>query len=218
MADLEFAQNAAPETVTIALSTEQEARYERITRNLQEVTSGDIIRKVLADGETPRAYWGTATTGRPHIAYCVPLMKIADFLNAGVHVKILLADLHAFLDANKSTMDTLKYRVKYYSHLLHAVFTTLGVPTDKLEFVTGTSYQLTAEYTLDMYKWVYYPARPALTPGSTPLPPSRPPSTPVPTSSRSPSRPSCRRSSTLVSRPLTSSTSMSTCSLAVSTR
>lgn len=154
MADLEFAQAAAPETVTIALSPEQEARYERITRSLQEVTSGDIIRKVLADGETPRAYWGTATTGRPHIAYCVPLMKIANFLNAGVHVKILLADLHAFLDANKSTLETLQHRVKYYSHLLHAVFTSLGVPTDKLEFVTGTSYQLTAKYTLDMYKYV----------------------------------------------------------------
>jgi tyrosyl-tRNA synthetase len=141
--------------VTIALSPEQEARYERITRNLQEVTSGDIIRKVLAEGETPRAYWGTATTGRPHIAYCVPLMKIADFLNAGVHVKILLADVHAFLDASKSSMESLKHRVPYYSHLLHAVFTTLGVPTDKLEFVTGSSYQLTPEYTFDMYKWVF---------------------------------------------------------------
>lgn len=26
-----------------------------------------------------------------HIAYCVPLLKIADFLTAGVHVKVLLA-------------------------------------------------------------------------------------------------------------------------------
>lgn len=68
MADLEFAQAAAPETVTIALSPEQEARYERITRSLQEVTSGDIIRKVLADGETP------ARTGaqRPPVVPTLP--------------------------------------------------------------------------------------------------------------------------------------------------
>lgn len=26
-----------------------------------------------------------------HIAYCVPLLKIADFLTAGVNVKVLLA-------------------------------------------------------------------------------------------------------------------------------
>lgn len=59
MADeLEFAAQAEEKTVTVALNADAEARYERITRNLQEVTSGDIIRKVLAEGETPRAYWG----------------------------------------------------------------------------------------------------------------------------------------------------------------
>ncbi|WVQ82222.1 phosphoribosylaminoimidazolesuccinocarboxamide synthase [Cryptococcus sp. DSM 104549] len=61
--------------------------------------------------------------------------------------------LHAFLDASKSTLETVQHRVKYYSRLLHAVFTTLGVPTDKLEFITGTSYQLKADYTLDVYKF-----------------------------------------------------------------
>lgn len=59
MADeLAFASQAEEKTVTIALNADAEARYERITRNLAEVTSGDIIRKVLAEGETPRAYWG----------------------------------------------------------------------------------------------------------------------------------------------------------------
>ncbi|GMK58017.1 hypothetical protein CspeluHIS016_0500490 [Cutaneotrichosporon spelunceum] len=151
--ELEFINQKEEKTVTIALNPEAEARFERITRDLAEVTSADIIRQVLADGETPRLYWGTAPTGRPHIAYCVPLIKIADFLSAGVHVKVLLADIHAFLDANKSTMDVLKYRVKYYSYLLHAVLTTLGVPTDKLEFVTGSSYQLKPDYTLDVYRF-----------------------------------------------------------------
>ncbi|KAL1413623.1 hypothetical protein Q8F55_001398 [Vanrija albida] len=148
--ELEFAQATNEVTVTIPLSPENEERFSLITRNLQEFTGGDIIRKVLADGETPRLYWGTAITGRPHIAYCVPIVKIADFLNAGVHVS---RNLHGFLDANKSSWETLKHRVVYYSNLLHAVFTTIGVPTDKLEFVQGTTYQLTPEYTLDMYKY-----------------------------------------------------------------
>lgn len=103
MADeLEFAHQKEDKTVTVALNAEAEERFERIARNLAEVTSADIIRKVLADGETPRLYWGTAPTGRrefdapaqltaAHIAYCVPLIKIADFLSAGVHVKVLLA-------------------------------------------------------------------------------------------------------------------------------
>ena len=37
-----------------------------------------------------KLYWGTATTGKPHIAYFVPMMKIADFLRAGCEVIISL--------------------------------------------------------------------------------------------------------------------------------
>merc|ERR1712137_1359437 len=51
------------------------------------------MRKKLEEGEF-KIYWGTATTGRPHIAYFVPISKIADFLNAGCAVTILFADLH----------------------------------------------------------------------------------------------------------------------------
>nr|XP_019010815.1 phosphoribosylaminoimidazolesuccinocarboxamide synthase [Kwoniella pini CBS 10737]OCF49596.1 phosphoribosylaminoimidazolesuccinocarboxamide synthase [Kwoniella pini CBS 10737] len=153
MADPAYTQQAAENPSSIALSAEKEAEFERITRGLQEYTGGDIIRKVLSENRTVKAYWGTAPTGRPHIAYCVPLVKIADFLTAGVHVKILLADLHAFLDASKSSLQTVQYRVKYYSILLKTVFTVLGVPVDKLEFVTGSSYQFKADYTLDVYKF-----------------------------------------------------------------
>lgn len=56
--ELEFAQATNEVTVTIPLSPENEERFSLITRNLQEFTGGDIIRKVLADGETPRLYWG----------------------------------------------------------------------------------------------------------------------------------------------------------------
>jgi hypothetical protein len=42
----------------IALSAEKEAEYERITRNLAEMTSGEILRKVLAEDRTVKCYWG----------------------------------------------------------------------------------------------------------------------------------------------------------------
>ena len=32
-------------------------------------------------------YWGTATTGRPHVAYYVGVTKISDFLKAGCEVR-----------------------------------------------------------------------------------------------------------------------------------
>ncbi|TFK64443.1 tyrosine tRNA ligase [Pluteus cervinus] len=127
-------------------------KYEIITRRLQEVLGGDSIKAILAEGRSPKCYWGTAPTGRPHIGYFVPLTKIADFLRAGVEVKILLADVHAFLDNLKAPLELVAHRTKYYQYILLAVFKSLGIPTSKLTFVEGSSYQLTREYNLDNYK------------------------------------------------------------------
>jgi len=74
-----------------------------ITRNLQEVLGTDQMRKILENRDL-RVYWGTATTGAPHIGYFVPMSKIADFLRANCHVTILLADLHAFFRQLKGSM------------------------------------------------------------------------------------------------------------------
>ena len=68
-----------------------------ITRNLQETLGEDRIEEVLKTRDL-KVYWGTATTGKPHIAYFVAMSKIADFLSAGCEVTILFADLHAYLE------------------------------------------------------------------------------------------------------------------------
>ncbi|EPQ29967.1 uncharacterized protein PFL1_02639 [Pseudozyma flocculosa PF-1] len=128
-------------------------RFELITRDLAEVLGQDIIKSVLDKGERPlRLYWGTAPTGRPHIGYLVPLTKIADFLRAGVEVKVLLADIHAFLDNLKAPIELVRHRVNYYKAVLTAVFRSIGVPTDRLVFVVGSSYQLTEAYNMDNYR------------------------------------------------------------------
>lgn len=44
------------------------------------------INKLLTSGKNIRIYWGTAPTGRPHIGYFVPVLKIADLLKAGLNV------------------------------------------------------------------------------------------------------------------------------------
>ncbi|KAI0366480.1 tyrosine tRNA ligase [Pilatotrama ljubarskyi] len=129
-----------------------EDKYELITRRLQEVLGADLIKGILAEGRTPKCYWGTAPTGRPHIGYFVPLTKVADFLRAGVEVTILLADVHAFLDNLKAPLELVAHRTEYYKKILLAVFTSLGIPTSRLRFVEGSSYQLTKEYNLDNYR------------------------------------------------------------------
>lgn len=42
---------------------------------------------MLKAGKNISVYWGTATTGKPHVAYYVGVAKLADFLRAGCEVK-----------------------------------------------------------------------------------------------------------------------------------
>ena len=95
---------------------------------------------------------GTATTGRPHCGYFVPMVKLAQFLRAGCTVKILLADIHGFLDNLKAPIELINYRAQYYRHVISALLVSLHVPVDRLEFVLGSSYQLTAKYTMDLFR------------------------------------------------------------------
>ncbi|PWN90034.1 tyrosine tRNA ligase [Acaromyces ingoldii] len=128
-------------------------RFELITRDLQEVLGSESIKAILEKNERPpRLYWGTAPTGKPHVGYLVALTKIADFLRAGVEVKVLLADVHAFLDNLKAPIELVRHRVNYYKHILLSVFRSIGVPTDRLIFVIGSSYQLTEAYNMDNYR------------------------------------------------------------------
>lgn len=65
---------------------------------------------------------------------------------------ILFADLHAYLDNMKAPWSLLEQRTKYYEAVIKAMLTSLEVPLDKLKFVQGTSYQLSREYSLDVYR------------------------------------------------------------------
>lgn len=125
----------------------------RIKSHLAEVLNPEIIDNVIREEKRPlRVYWGTATTGRPHCGYFVPMVKIAELLSAGCHITILLADIHAYLDNMKAPMELVAHRAKYYKKVIVSLLHAIGVDTDRLEFVLGSSYQLSPEYTLDRFK------------------------------------------------------------------
>ena len=124
-----------------------------ICEDLQETLKLDIIEDVILRQNRPvRIYWGTATTGRPHCGYFVPMVKIAQFLRAGCNVKILLADLHGFLDSAKAPLELVEHRVKYYEFLITSLLKAVNVPIERLQFVKGSSYQLTANFNKDMMR------------------------------------------------------------------
>lgn len=80
------------------------------------------------------------------------MVKLAEFLRAGCVVKILLADLHAVLDNLKAPLELVKFRAEYYRRTLMASLKAINVPVDRIEFVLGTSYQLTEKYSLDFHR------------------------------------------------------------------
>lgn len=80
------------------------------------------------------------------------MVKLAHFLRAGCRVKILLADIHAFLDNLKAPIELVNYRAEYYRFVVTSLLKALNVPIDKLEFVLGSSYQLSKEYTMDIFR------------------------------------------------------------------
>jgi len=127
-------------------------KYNLITRGLQEKIDDELVVKKILAVRPLKIYWGTAPTGLIHLGYFVPMLKIADFLNAGCEVTILIADLHAVLDNMKSTFEQIEARTEYYIIMIKTILESLNVDISKLKFVKGTDYQLSKEYTLDMYK------------------------------------------------------------------
>ncbi|EPB75170.1 hypothetical protein ANCCEY_05741 [Ancylostoma ceylanicum] len=94
-------------------TAEVEARKKLILRNLQEVLGADKLEKQLATpGKLVHVYWGTATTGRPHVGYFVPMRKIADFLKAGLKIfskdELTFFPLHSTCDFREYTFDLLR--------------------------------------------------------------------------------------------------------------
>ncbi|MDO8468049.1 MAG: tyrosine--tRNA ligase [Nanoarchaeota archaeon] len=127
-----------------------EERYELITRNLQEVIGEDELKKLLRSGKQISVYWGTMPTGSVSIAYFFPMLKVADFLRAGLKVKILLADLHAALDG--VPWEILNKRYEYYKEIILTILKTIDVDVKKLEFVKGSEVQLNKNYFNDLLK------------------------------------------------------------------
>jgi len=123
-------------------------KFELITRNLQEVIGEDELKKVLKEKKEPVVYWGTMPTGSISIAYFFPMLKIADFLKAGLKVKILIADLHAALDSVPWV--DLDKRYDYYERAIVTILKTIGVDVKKLEIVKGSEFQLKPEFMYDV--------------------------------------------------------------------
>jgi len=125
-------------------------KLELIKRNTVEIIGEEDLKKMLKDKKELSVYWGTMPTGSPHVSYFLPMMKIADFLRAGLKVKIMNADIHAALDG--VSWNVLEHRFNYYNRVIKLMLKTLKVDTKKLKFVKGSDFELKPKYFNDLLK------------------------------------------------------------------
>ena len=126
-------------------------RQALVTRHTEEVVTEDELETLLADG-TPSVYVGYAPTGEMHIGHFTTIRKLADFLTAGLEVTVLIADLHAHLDDEKTPYELLEARSEYYQTTVAAMVEAAGADADAIEFVRGSEFQLSDTYALELYR------------------------------------------------------------------
>lgn len=125
-------------------------KEQTITKNLSEVIGLDLLKKKLELDKPLSAYIGYAPTGKIHIGYLTPCMKIKDLTDCGIKVVIMLADVHAIIDDRKTPKDLIEHRTLYYEKVLSKILHVLKVDTRLVTFVKGSDFQLTGDYMMDV--------------------------------------------------------------------
>lgn len=125
-----------------------EERFDIIKRNTSEILTVGDLKEMLKDGRPLSIYIGRAPTGSIHLGHLVALGKLFDFEKAGVHAKILVADVHAALDDLKSRWEDLDKRVDYTKKCIEMAFNWGRTP----EFIRGSDFEFGQSYVSDMLK------------------------------------------------------------------
>jgi len=123
-------------------------RYELIIRNTAEVIGQEELKKLLKQKKEIVIYHGFEPSGEGlHIGTLIGVNKHLDFQKAGLKLKLLCADLHAYLNQKGSLA-----KVSHIAELYKEGFAALGVDMKKAEYVLGSDFQLGYNYFLDVLK------------------------------------------------------------------
>lgn len=118
-------------------------RMNLILRNTEEVVTEEELGKILGKKE-PVVYCGYEPNGPMHLGHFVTITKLMDFAKAGFKVKVLLADLHAFLN-RKGTEEDIRREVENWRKTIKAI----GLDA---EVVLGSDFQFKPEYQMDVMR------------------------------------------------------------------
>jgi tyrosyl-tRNA synthetase len=121
-----------------------EEKLALIKRNTVEIVTEPELIKLLNEKKQPIVYCGYEPNGPMHLGHFVTITKLSDFEKAGFKVKLLLADVHAFLN-RKGSEDDIKKEVENWKKTIRAI----GL---NAEIVLGSDFQFKKEYQLDVMR------------------------------------------------------------------
>ena len=121
-----------------------EERFELIKRNTEEIISEEELKRILKEKKALAVYCGYEPSGPMHLGHFVTITKLKDFEKAGFKVKVLLADVHAFLN-RKSSEEGIRREVENWRKTVKAI----GL---NCEIVLGSDFQFEREYQFDVMR------------------------------------------------------------------
>ncbi len=120
---------------------DSEKRIELITRNTEEVLTRQDLRHLVETGTRLKHYIGFEISGKVHLGTGVATMlKVRDFLEAGVDCTIFLADWHAWInDKLGGDMEVIRgIGAQYFKEGMIAGLKVVGADPEKVKFLMGT--------------------------------------------------------------------------------
>lgn len=127
---------------------DSQERFELIKKGIIEIITEKELHSLLSREARPVVYHGFEPSGSLfHIGYLIGINKHLDFQKAGLKLKLLLADFHAFLN-EKGSLE----RIAKVAKLYEAGFSALGVDIKKADVILGSSFQLKPDYFSDVMK------------------------------------------------------------------
>ncbi len=121
-------------------------RLELIKRNTEEIINEVELKKLLNEKKLVVVYHGFEPSGEGlHIGTMIGVNKHLDFQKAGLKLKLLCADLHAYLNKKGSLA-----KINKIAELYKEGFAALGIDMKKAEYILGSDFQLGHDYMLDI--------------------------------------------------------------------
>ncbi|HDQ60070.1 MAG TPA: tyrosine--tRNA ligase [Candidatus Woesearchaeota archaeon] len=119
-------------------------KLELIKKNTVEIISDKELIDLIKTKKKPVVYCGYEPSGPMHLGHFVTVTKLIDLVNAGFHVKVLLADVHAMLN-RKGDEDKIAKEVEAWTKTVKAI----GLDA---EIVLGSTFQFRQEYAQDVMR------------------------------------------------------------------